>query len=388
MDHNLLLRQANDSIRNGDLSTAREAISQILREKPNDANAWFLASYLTDNPAKQMQAVDRALAGNPNHAQSLIRRDRIRDRLEETAPPPVLVPQNVLKELDNSPAAKASVVTELEEKTTSAAVLGLEWFVASLIGWIICWGMLGFFGDIADLPVKSILPFVLIVGPIAIAQWLVFRDAFDAGFGGLVANFIAWTAGIGTFLIWTFGFLVYLIEKDIRPSHEHMGTIALGAFFAGFFAGVLQWINFSPYVRRAWLWPFVNAAGFALHGMAFIYASVFLASRDMSPITGMLLAGLAGGVAYGLITAPMFILFVGWRKPPFVVSEARLAIFQQRARMWGQAALFCLFLVFASMCIARLNIESTLVLILVDCVLGWIWLHYRIKAQKAIPETA
>ena len=50
----LKLQQAIVATRAGQIEIAQSLLTQLIREEPEDANAWFLLSYLVDSPNRQI----------------------------------------------------------------------------------------------------------------------------------------------------------------------------------------------------------------------------------------------------------------------------------------------------------------------------------------------
>jgi len=61
------LRQIYQLIKTGDNPQAKKLLAEFLKANPQSADGWYLASLLTDNPNAKMQALERALAINPQH---------------------------------------------------------------------------------------------------------------------------------------------------------------------------------------------------------------------------------------------------------------------------------------------------------------------------------
>jgi hypothetical protein len=64
------LRRATGLIKQGQKAEAKQIISDILKSDPQNARAWYLASYLTSDDKKRIQALQRALAIDPQFAQA------------------------------------------------------------------------------------------------------------------------------------------------------------------------------------------------------------------------------------------------------------------------------------------------------------------------------
>src|SRR5262249_49193119 len=75
-----------DFISKGNRAQAQTIIADILQADPRNAEAWYLTSLLTDDPVKQAQALQRALAVDPSHAgarSALTKLQPHRDAVEE-----------------------------------------------------------------------------------------------------------------------------------------------------------------------------------------------------------------------------------------------------------------------------------------------------------------
>ncbi len=63
-----MLQPIREMIESGDLEAAHAALKQYLAQQPEDAQAWYLLSTITNNPETRHRALERALLLNPNHA--------------------------------------------------------------------------------------------------------------------------------------------------------------------------------------------------------------------------------------------------------------------------------------------------------------------------------
>jgi tetratricopeptide (TPR) repeat protein len=61
------LQFAAQLIANGQVDEAKEIITQMIRADEHNADAWYLAASIMDDPNRQIQALERSLAINPNH---------------------------------------------------------------------------------------------------------------------------------------------------------------------------------------------------------------------------------------------------------------------------------------------------------------------------------
>lgn len=64
------LRQAVQALRAGDKLQAKRLIVSILQENPANADAWFLTAFLTEDRDKKIQALEKAITFNPQHAKA------------------------------------------------------------------------------------------------------------------------------------------------------------------------------------------------------------------------------------------------------------------------------------------------------------------------------
>lgn len=64
-------QQISSLIQASNKNQARQLLSEVLRERPDDADAWYWAAYITDDQAKRIQALEKALALDPTHEKAL-----------------------------------------------------------------------------------------------------------------------------------------------------------------------------------------------------------------------------------------------------------------------------------------------------------------------------
>jgi TM2 domain-containing membrane protein YozV len=74
VDVSARVRNAAQHVKEGNLGLARREVNEILTVTKNNADAWYLFGYLSENPTEKRQAVQRALQLNPQHkrAQELL----------------------------------------------------------------------------------------------------------------------------------------------------------------------------------------------------------------------------------------------------------------------------------------------------------------------------
>jgi hypothetical protein len=61
------LKEAIATVRSGDKQTAKQQLTTLLEEHPEQAQGWYLLSLLVDSPQKQSAYLSKTLALNPNH---------------------------------------------------------------------------------------------------------------------------------------------------------------------------------------------------------------------------------------------------------------------------------------------------------------------------------
>ncbi|MGA9533572.1 MAG: ABC transporter ATP-binding protein [Anaerolineales bacterium] len=61
------IKTAAELIRAGDKAAAKDLLAGLLRDEPQLADAWYLVSFVTEVPARRMDALERALSIDPSH---------------------------------------------------------------------------------------------------------------------------------------------------------------------------------------------------------------------------------------------------------------------------------------------------------------------------------
>lgn len=72
------LQQALAAYKAGDKAAARQMIAVVLKVQPTNADAWYMAAFMTEDPDKRIQLLERTLAIDPNHAQAQITLKKLR----------------------------------------------------------------------------------------------------------------------------------------------------------------------------------------------------------------------------------------------------------------------------------------------------------------------
>ncbi len=62
------LQRAIAALKSGEMTTARQGFSEILRANPNQVDAWVGLSLSTNRPEQRKEYLERALRLNPKHA--------------------------------------------------------------------------------------------------------------------------------------------------------------------------------------------------------------------------------------------------------------------------------------------------------------------------------
>jgi Tol biopolymer transport system component len=80
-------------IKAGNVQAGHRQLREILEANPNDADAWYLASLLTNNPDHSRSALERVLKINPQHVQAQAKLNKLPDKSHSASPGPVPKPQ-------------------------------------------------------------------------------------------------------------------------------------------------------------------------------------------------------------------------------------------------------------------------------------------------------
>ena len=90
----LKLQQAIVATRAGRTDVAQQLLTQLIRENPDDANAWFLMGHIVDTPDRQARYLQKAVELDPDHA---IARQHLM-RLEDPPVPAPVIPTQESRE--------------------------------------------------------------------------------------------------------------------------------------------------------------------------------------------------------------------------------------------------------------------------------------------------
>lgn len=117
----LKLQQAIVATRAGRTDVAQSLLTQLINEKPDDANAWFLLGHIVDSRDRQLLYLQKALALDPTNP---IARKQVAQLVGPGAPPPVVAHEK-------SENASVNIPVEEEAVKPEAAVLASADVVAT-----------------------------------------------------------------------------------------------------------------------------------------------------------------------------------------------------------------------------------------------------------------
>ncbi len=89
------LQDAIAAARAGEVERAQLITADVIRENPDDPNAWYLMSHLVDSEARRAVYLARTLALDPDHPRARLEFDELPSALQErivAQPEPVLMP--------------------------------------------------------------------------------------------------------------------------------------------------------------------------------------------------------------------------------------------------------------------------------------------------------
>jgi hypothetical protein len=110
----LKLQQAIVATRAGQIEVAQSLLMQLIREEPEDANAWFLLSYLVDSPDRQILYLQKTLELDPENEIARHYQAQLQN---------ALVPAPVIWQGEQDNAASADVDEQESEIAAAAAAL-------------------------------------------------------------------------------------------------------------------------------------------------------------------------------------------------------------------------------------------------------------------------
>lgn len=108
------LKQAADLIRAGDKKAARAILIYILRDEPDNAQAWFMLSYAVPNKDKQIYALQQTLRLVPDYEKALRRLKKLGG--EPPSPTPSESPKAKEKRTPREPIPQVELGAESEEE--------------------------------------------------------------------------------------------------------------------------------------------------------------------------------------------------------------------------------------------------------------------------------
>jgi hypothetical protein len=80
------LKRAADLLRAGKAEQAQPILVEILRENPNNPQAWFMMSYALTEPERQRYALEQALRADPYFSRARERLDKLGGSDQKTTP--------------------------------------------------------------------------------------------------------------------------------------------------------------------------------------------------------------------------------------------------------------------------------------------------------------
>lgn len=108
------LQQAIVATRTGQKREAQRLLTEVLKEDPENAQAWFLLSHLVDSKEKQVAYLGKALALDPQHQKAKQRLARLR-----------AVHLTATREVEEAPVVEKEVEQRPEMRPVSAGPLDL-----------------------------------------------------------------------------------------------------------------------------------------------------------------------------------------------------------------------------------------------------------------------
>lgn len=123
------LQQALAAFKSGDKAAARQMVAVILKVQPTNADAWYMAAFMTEDADKRIQLLERTLAIDPNHAQAQI-------TLRKLRPVPLVDPLDeiISKSLDNNTQTAQPVSPPKRRRSPLLIVLMILGGIALVIG--------------------------------------------------------------------------------------------------------------------------------------------------------------------------------------------------------------------------------------------------------------
>jgi len=124
-----LLRKVVAQIRSGKVNKARPVLVDLLRREPNNEQAWYLLSFVLEDPQQQQYALLQAIKINAEFEKARKRLGKLRGEPEESAKPFVETPEPATEPVpvESSPedqlrSAPTFVEETSDEKTSSEQI--------------------------------------------------------------------------------------------------------------------------------------------------------------------------------------------------------------------------------------------------------------------------
>src|SRR5690606_34955836 len=86
------LKKSAELIRAGRLDDARNQLVGLLRLEPNNAQAWYLLSFVLDDPQRKQYALQQALKAQPDFERAQERLQQLRGELPAAPPSQPITP--------------------------------------------------------------------------------------------------------------------------------------------------------------------------------------------------------------------------------------------------------------------------------------------------------
>ncbi len=108
---NTKLQQAIAATRDGDKQQAQRLLAELLKENPQDAQAWFLLSHLVESESKQVAYLSKVLTLQPTHEKAKQRLAQLTSAVP--VPPAVTLPPAAeMEKMVTPPAVTSEVVVQ------------------------------------------------------------------------------------------------------------------------------------------------------------------------------------------------------------------------------------------------------------------------------------
>lgn len=131
MDINQLIQQAMDAGKVGDRAKAKQLLSQVIKQDPHSARAWYMLSQVVDEESQIVYCLQKVLAIQPDNQRARARLEQLTDPLPLPVQVAPVVPDSI------APPAPAKVAKKNNHIPAIAAIVT----VLCLCSWL--WGSSG-----------------------------------------------------------------------------------------------------------------------------------------------------------------------------------------------------------------------------------------------------